>query len=328
MRALEIVEPGVQATIQDYPGRIGLQSRGLFPAGPVDHLAFRLANVLVGNDPGAAALEIPMGRFTARAHFRGLVALCGADGADPTVNGRPVPMWQAFELRPGDVLSCGAAKGPGFRLYLALSGGIDVPPVLGALALHTMGGIGGMDGRPLIRGDLLPVGAPAGPERKLRLPQSLRPVYHRHWEVEVVRGPHADPEFLTGEDWHEFISARWRVNLNSDRLGVLLNPHGFQWARDGAGLAGDHPSNVLDASYPLGGIIVNGDVPMILGPDGPTSGGFTVIATVVHSALWKIGQLRPGQDTVRFREVGLAEADALAEHVEFALNPHHLEEVP
>ncbi|TVT19215.1 urea amidolyase [Amycolatopsis acidiphila] len=320
---MEIIEPGTQVTIQDHPGRVGLQARGLFPAGPVDHLAFRLANVLVGNDPGAAGLEIPVGRFTARARFAGVVAFCGA--GSPSLNGAPVPLWEALEVAPGDVLASGAPPGAGFRLYLAVSGGIDVPPVLGARALHTMGGIGGLDGRALIRGDLLPVGAGRG--RKLRVPQSLRPVHHRDWELEVVRGPQADPQFLTAADWREFTSARWRVNLNSDRLGVLLNPHDFAWARDGAGLAGDHPSNVLDASYPLGGVIVNGDVPTILGPDGPSSGGFTVIATVVHAALWKVGQLRPGQDTVRFREVTPEAADALAAHTEFVLDPAHLDEV-
>ncbi|GAA4669288.1 MULTISPECIES: biotin-dependent carboxyltransferase family protein [Amycolatopsis] len=319
---LEILDPGPQATIQDYPGRVGLASRGLFPAGPVDHLAFRLANLLVGNDPGAAGLEIPSGRFTARARFAGVVAFCGA--GTPTVNGRPVPLWEGVPVEPGDVLASTAPEGPGFRLYLGVSGGIDVPPVLGARALHTMGGIGGLDGRPLIRGDLLPVGR--GEPRRLRVPQSLRPRYHQHWELEVVRGPHADPEFVTPEDWREFTSARWRVNLNSGRLGVLLNPHRFTWARQDGGIAGDHPSNVLDASYPFGGVIVNGDVPTILGPDGPSSGGFTVLATVTHAALWRIGQLRPGQDTVRFREVDPEEADALAAHTEFVLDPAHLEE--
>ncbi|MCI2422651.1 biotin-dependent carboxyltransferase family protein [Saccharopolyspora sp. K220] len=324
--SIEIIEAAEQIGVQDHPGRIGLQAHGLFPAGPLDNLAFRLANALVGNDPSAAGLEIPMGRFTIRVHFAGLVALCGADGAEPTINDRPLPMWESVALEPGDVLACGAVKGPGFRLYLAVSGGIDVPPVLGSRALHTLGGIGGLDGRALIRGDLLPVASSAGPPRRRRVPQALRPGYHRDWEIEVVRGPHADPEFLTAADWREFTTARWRVNVNAGRLGVPLNPHRFQWARAGAGPAGDHPSNVLDASYPLGGIIVNGDVPTILGPDGPTSGGFTVIATVVHAALWKLGQLRPGADTLRFREVGLDEADALARHVEFPLT--HLEILP
>lgn len=323
---LEILDPGVRTTVQDHPGRAGVQAKGIFPSGPADSVAFRVANLLVGNDPGRAALEIPSGRFCARAHFHGLVALTGADGAAATVNDQPVPMWESIEVHPGDVLASPAAKGPGFRRYLAVSGGFGVPEVLGARALHTGGGLGGLDGRALIRGDLLPADdAETGP--RMRLPQLLRPAYHRHWELETMRGPHADPDFLTPGDWHDLVTLTWRVNLNSDRLAVLLNPHRFAWARQDGGVAGAHPSNVLDGSYPVGGVVVNGDVPMILGPDGATSGGFTVVATVVHAALWKVGQLRPGQDTVRFREVDLDQAAALVAHVEFPLDPRHLERV-
>jgi urea carboxylase len=325
---LEIIDPGVGATVQDYPGRTGLQAKGIFPSGPVDHLAFRLANLLVGNEPGAAAVEIPTGRFAARAHLAGRAALCGAAGTAATVNGVPVPLWESVDLRPGDVLACEAAKGPGFRLYLALSGGIGVPEVLGSRAAHTGGGIGGLEGRALIRGDALPVPGPGHAGPRLRLPQSLRPAYHRHWEIEVMRGPHADPDFLAPHDWVDFVTRTWRVNLNSDRLSVRLNPHLFTWARPDGAVAGEHPSNVLDGGYPLGGIIVNGDMPTILGPDGATSGGFTVIATIVHAALWKVGQLRPGQDTVRFREIGIEQAEALARYTEFALDPAQLEGLP
>jgi biotin-dependent carboxylase-like uncharacterized protein len=323
---LEIIEPGLQTTVQDYPGRRGQQARGFFPAGPMDHLAFRMANRLVGNDIGAPALEIPNGRITARARFAGLLALCGAEGSNPTLNGDPIPLWEAIAVVPGDVLDCGIAKGPGFRLYLALSGGIDVPEVLGSRGTHTVGGIGGLGGRALSHGDLLRVRVEGvGRRRRMRLPQSLRPRYPHHWEIEIMRGPHADPDFLTAQDWRDVVSLTWRVDLNSSRVGTRLNPHRFHWARPHGGIAGEHPSNVLDGSYPLGGINTNGDVPMILGPDGTTSGGFTVIATVVHAALWRVGQLRPGRDTLRFREIDLDEADALTQHLEHLLDPARLE---
>lgn len=359
LREVEVIEPGVQTTVQDHPGRTGMQSMGFFPSGPVDSFAFRMANLLVGNAPGSAGLEIPLGRFSVRFGFPGRAALCGAEGAGPTMDGAPVPLWETFPVRSGSVLSCGAAKGPGFRLYLAVGGGIDVPPVLGSRSVHTLSGIGGLDGRPLLAGDVLPIGEESreseetpdressdreGPGREssdresgeshgsretgeplLRLPQSLRPTYHTHWELDVVRGPHADPEFLTSAGWREFTSQTWRVGLGTDRLGVKLNAHAFAWARPDGAVAGGHPSNVLDNSYPVGGVTLIGDVPTILGPDGLTSGGYTVIATVAHAALWKLGQLRPGQDTVRFREVDLAEADALAEHAEFALHRRRLE---
>ncbi|MEV4786991.1 5-oxoprolinase/urea amidolyase family protein [Streptomyces tuirus] len=326
--ALTVIEPGVQTTVQDYPGRRGLQAKGFFPAGPVDHLAFRVANLLVGNAPGAAGLEIPMGRFKARLGFAGVIALTGADGAKPTLNGEPLPLWEAVRVAPGDILACGIAKGPGFRLYLAVSGGIDVPEVLGSRATYTMGGLGGLDGRALARGDrlhLAPEGV--GRTRRLRLPQSLCPGYVNDWEIEVMRGPHADPDFLTPDDWRDFCSLSWKVDLNSNRVGTRLNSHRFTWARKNGGAGGGHPSNQLDGSYPLGGINTNGDVPVILGPDGPTSGGFTTIATVVHAALWKVGQLRPGRDTIRFREVDFDEATALSKHIQYLLDPTHLEEL-
>lgn len=324
---LTVVDPGVEVTVQDHPGRVGMQRKGFFPAGPVDHFALRAANLLVGNESGAAALEIPMGRFSARVQFGGLLCLCGAEGSQPELNGSALPMWESVPVEPGDTLTCRTAKGPGFRLYLAVSGGLATPRVFGSRSTHTVGGIGGLDGRPLIRGDLVPVAAghAESAARRLRMPQVLRPTYPTHWEIEVMRGPHPDPDFITSQDWAEFVYRTWRVNLNSDRLATRLDTHKFTWARPDGGVAGGHPSNVLDGSYPFGGVLMNGDEPMILGPDGPTSGGFTVLATVVHAALWRIGQLRPGRDTLRFREIDFDEALALAERVEFALDPAHYE---
>lgn len=323
---LELLDAGLQTTIQDSPGRPGLQRHGFYPSGPMDHLAFRIANLLVGNPSEAPALEIPMGRFTARVRAGGLMALCGAEGTSPQVNGTPVPLWEAFAVQAGDVLSCGTAKGPGFRLYLACSGGFAAEEVLGSRATHLVAGIGGLDGRALIRGDRLAAGADqrASPCRR-RLPQTLRPTYHEQWEIEVMKGPHADPDFVTGQDWKDFVEQAWRVDVNSDRLVTRLNTHRFSWSRHDGGAAGGHPSNVPDFSYPLGGVHINGDTPMILGPDGPTSGGFVVLATVVRASLWKVGQLRPGRDTVRFREVSIEEAHALDAHLEYLFDASHLE---
>jgi biotin-dependent carboxylase-like uncharacterized protein len=322
----DVVSPGLQTTVQDYPGRPGLQSRGFFPAGPVDHLAFRMANALVGNAPDAAGLEIPMGRVRVKALAETAIAVTGADGAQLTRNGVPLPMWETVPVAPGDEISCAIVKGPGFRLYLAVAGGIDVPLVMGSRATYTMGGIGGVDGRALSKGDVLH-GWPAPVPAALRVPSSLRPRLGNDWEIEVMRGPHADPDFLTEQDWRDFTGRNWKVDLNSNRSGARLDAHRFAWSRPTGGVAGGHPSNVLDGSYPLGGINTNGDVPVILGPDGPTAGGFTVIGTVVHAGLWKVGQLRPGRDTIRFREVSLDEALELAARVDYAADPRHYEEL-
>ncbi|MFC4015574.1 biotin-dependent carboxyltransferase family protein [Nonomuraea purpurea] len=322
----DVISPGLQTTVQDHPGRPGLQSKGFFPAGPVDHLSFRVANVLVGNDPGAAALEIPMGRLRLRVLAETSVAVTGADGSGLTLNGAPLPLWETVRVAPGDEIACSIVKGPGFRLYLAVAGGIDVPVVMRSRATYTMGGIGGVEGRALMKGDVLN-GRPVPDPARLRLPMALRPMLGNNWEIEVMRGPHADPDFLTEQDWKDFVGRQWKVDLNSNRVGTRLDPHRFAWARPSGGVAGGHPSNVLDGSYPIGGINTNGDVPVILGPDGPTAGGFTVIGTVVHAGLWKVGQLRPGRDTIRFREVSLDEALALAQRVDYTTDPRHYEEL-
>jgi 5-oxoprolinase (ATP-hydrolysing) subunit C len=322
----DVASPGLQTTVQDHPGRPGLQSKGFFPAGPVDHLSFRVANVLVGNDPGAAGLEIPMGRLRLRALAETSVAVTGADGSGITLNGAPLPLWETVRVAPGDEIACSIIKGPGFRLYLAVAGGIDVTPVMGSRATYTMGGIGGVEGRALTKGDVLN-GRPVTARPRLRMPMELRPTLVNDWQVEVMRGPHADPDFLTEQDWADFVARPWKVDLNSNRVGTRLEPHRFAWARPSGGVAGGHPSNVLDGSYPLGGINTNGDVPVVLGPDGPTAGGFTVIGTVVHAGLWKVGQLRPGRDTIRFREVSLDEALALARRVDHTTDPRHFEEL-
>ncbi|MFC6066639.1 biotin-dependent carboxyltransferase family protein [Streptomyces ochraceiscleroticus] len=324
--ALEIVDPGLQTTVQDYPGRLGLQSLGFFPAGPADHLAFRVANVLVGNRPGAAALEIPRGRFHAVALCSGLVAVCGASGVDVTLNDRPVPTWQAVPVSEGDSLRCSVARGPGFRLYLAVSGGIAVPEVFGSMSTFLVGGIGGLDGRALAPADVLNAYAGRTARRRgYRLPVDLRPRYTSDWEIEILRGPHADPEFLTEADYKELLSNEWRVDVSSDRAATRFHPHRFRWARDSGDIAGGHPSSVLDGCYPLGGILAYGDTLTVLGPDGHVSGGSAVVATVAHASLWKIGQLRPGRDTVRLREIDLDQAAGLDEHAQFILRPEQLE---
>ena len=321
----EILAPGIQTTVQDHPGRVGLQSKGFFPSGAMDHFALRAANALVGNPPGAAGLEIPMGRFRCRFDAVTTIAVCGADGAPAQLDGVDVPMWQTVRVPAGGVLAIGVAKGPGFRLYVAVAGGVAVPEVMGSRATYTMGALGGLDGRALRKGDVLPIGtAGDGPPR--RLPERQRPKYTHDWTVEVMRGPQADPDYLTPGDWALFVGQQWKVDLNSNRVGIRLRGDKFTWARSSGGVAGGHPSNILDDSYPLGGINVNGDVPVILGPDGPTSGGFVCIATVVHPAFWKVGQFRPGRDSIRFTEVTADEASALRADLNRRLDPATWEE--
>lgn len=307
MRSLEIVEPGIQATVQDYPGRRGMQAQGFFPAGPMDHLAHRAANLLVDNPASAATLEITLGNFRARLDTDATIAVCGAEAA-VTVDGDEVAVWESHRVPAGAELAIGIAPEAGFRFYLGIDGGFDVPLLFGSRATYTMGALGGMDGRPLQQGDRLPLGDGGGNGGGRRLAAAARPQYSREWEVRAMRGPQAAPDYLTEGDLETLFGRPWPVDRNSNRTGIRLESHKFEWARRSGGIAGGHPSNILDNSYPVGAINVNGDLPVILGPDGPTAGGFVVAATVIHADFWMIGQFRPVGDTVRFREVSLDEA--------------------
>jgi 5-oxoprolinase (ATP-hydrolysing) subunit C len=323
---LEIVEPGIQATVQDYAGRPGMLRQGFFPSGAMDSFALQAANLLVGNPREAAGIEVTLGGFTMRLGADATVAVCGAQ-ADVTLDGEPLALWSSRPAESGSELRISISPGPGFRSYVAVSGGIDVPQLFGSRSTYTMGGLGGFEGRALKAGDTIPVGTGEGPLRPRRFTESARPEYGREWEIEIMRGPQATPDYLTEGDMEQFLSRSWAVDRNSDRTGVRLESHRFEWARSSGGVAGGHPSNILDNPYPVGAVNINGDLPVLLGPDGPTAGGFVVAATVVRGALWKLGQLRPIGDHVRFGEVDLEQATALERELEARLDADRVEEV-
>jgi 5-oxoprolinase (ATP-hydrolysing) subunit C len=321
---LEIVEPGLQATVQDYPGRTGMLRQGFFPSGAMDFFSVRAANLLVGNPQNAAGIEVTLGGFTARIDADATVAVAGAP-ADVTLNDEPLPQWESRRAKAGSELKIGISPGPGFRCYVAISGGIDVPQLFGSRATYTMGGLGGYEGRALKAGDRLPLVEAAGNGQGRRFRESARPAYGRDWQIEAMRGPQATPDYLTDADMQEFFTRSWAVDRNSDRTGVRLESHRFRYTRDSGGVAGGHPSNILDNPYPVGAVNINGDLPVLLGPDGPTAGGFIVAATVVHAALWKLGQLRPIGDHVQFREVTIDEAAAMEQELGARLSEDSLE---
>ena len=323
--AFEILEPGLQATVQDYPGRTGMLRQGFFPSGAMDFFALRAANLLVANPQDAAGVEVTLGGFAGRLEADATVAVCGAP-AEVTLGDEPLAPWESRLARAGSELRISISPGPGFRCYVGVSGGVDVPQLFGSRATYTMGGLGGFEGRALRAGDRLPLGPAAVEDRRLRFRDSARPPYGREWEIEAMRGPQATPDYLTEPDMDEFFNRSWPVDRNSDRTGVRLESYRFQWARSGGGVAGGHPSNILDNPYPVGAVNINGDLPVLLGPDGPTAGGFIVAATVVHAALWKLGQLRPIGDHVRFREVTVDEAAVLEQELGRRLSEDSLEQ--
>ncbi|MFT4218986.1 MAG: 5-oxoprolinase/urea amidolyase family protein [Microbacterium sp.] len=313
MATIEVLSPGIQTTVQDYPGRVGHLASGYYPAGPMDHYSHRLANALVGNDPGAATLEITLGKIGLRFSDTVDIAVTGAK-ADVSVNGEPVAHSAVVTVPAGGELRVGGASDTGFRLYLAVAGGIDIPAVLGSRATYTMGQLGGVEGRALRKGDVLPIGGDDGGKRyELAAPL---PEHTHEWVLDVTPGPHATPEYLDEQDLETLFATPWQVDRNANRTGVRLEARRLKWARASGGIAGGHPSNILDNGYPLGGINLNGDTPVILAPDGPTAGGFVVVAVVCHASLWKLGQLRPGTDTVRLNLITIEQAQARAEELD------------
>jgi urea carboxylase len=305
---IEVLDPGALTTVQEHPGRLGYWHVGIPPSGPMDDLSFRLGNVVLGNDPGAAGLEATLSGPTLVADSPLTVCVTGAP-SEVTVAGVPVPMWEAVEVPAGVELRVGAIGPPGLRAHVLVRGGIDVPVHLGSRATFTLGGFGGHGGRALRPGDVLRRGPdPAGPT--VLLPVSAVPELGHEWELRVAEGPHADDEFLAPADVAALHETAWRVHFQSARTGVRLVGPAPTWARADGGDAGLHPSNIHDTPYSVGSVDFTGDMPILLGPDGPSLGGFVCPAVVVEADRWKLGQLRP-DDVVRFVPVSPATARTL-----------------
>jgi urea carboxylase len=310
-RTIDVLQPGVQTTVQDWPGRLGYWDVGVPPSGPMDFYAHRLANRLLENVETAAALEITLAGPTLRFNTQTTIAVAGAD-LQPRLNDASVPLWQSVPVQADDVLSFGAATGAGSRCYLAVKGGFDVPDYLGSKATFTLGRFGGHGGRALQLGDVLHLQADSDTEVAFRvLPEAARPVYARRWDIEVMYGPYGAPDYFTPADIEMFFKTDWEVHYNSSRTGIRLIGPKPQWARPDGDEAGLHPSNIHDNAYAIGTVDFTGDMPVILAVDGPSLGGFVCPATIIGAELWKMGQLKAG-DRIRFHPV-TAEYAALRE---------------
>ncbi|MDX6354419.1 MAG: urea carboxylase, partial [Streptomyces sp.] len=297
---VEVVSGGTLTTVQDWPGRTGHWQVGVPPCGPMDDLSFRLGNEALGNTEGAPGLECTLQGPALRFSHATTVCVTGAPAA-VTVDGRTVPQWEPLTVPAGALLDVAAPAEAGLRTFVLVAGGLDVPEFLGSAATFTLGRFGGHGGRTLRAGDVLHGGTTAigTTAAGTPVPPALRPAIGTEWRIGVVEGPHAAPEFFTEDDIREFYAASWSVHFNSARTGVRLIGPKPRWARTDGGEAGLHPSNIHDTPYAVGAVDYTGDMPVLLGPDGPSLGGFVCPATVVTGQRWKLGQLRPG-DTVRF----------------------------
>ena len=303
-RTVEVLDGGTMTTVQDYPGRLGYWHVGVPPSGPMDSLSFRTGNRLLGNEDGAPGLEVTVTGPTLKFNCDTEIAVTGADFG--------FERWKVIHVSAGFVLQMGECVGPGARAYILFRGGLDVPKYLGSASTFTLGKFGGHAGRALRTGDVLHicgVGARACPKNPEGAGASTYPT---SWEIGAVYGPHGAPDFFTRADIETFFSADWKVHYNSSRTGVRLIGPKPEWARHDGGEAGLHPSNIHDNAYAIGAIDFTGDMPVILGPDGPSLGGFVCPAVVSQNELWKLGQLRPG-DSVRF--VKASDADAVVERL-------------
>ncbi|HOS78903.1 MAG TPA: biotin-dependent carboxyltransferase family protein [Anaerolineae bacterium] len=294
MGALEILEAGLLTTVQD-AGRCGWLRYGVPPSGPLDAVAFQAANILVGNPPEAAGLEITWSGPTLRITRDALVAVCGAD-FELWAGRLPVPTWHSVALRAGQVLRFGARRS-GARAYLAVDGGVALPPYLGSQATYLPGGFGGLEGRALRAGDRLPLSpgqrdpfAAAGKP----WPASSRPPYSPHPTLRVILGPQA--EAFTAEGLATFLNAAYTLTPASNRMGARLQ---------GPAIAHAGAADIISDGVIAGCVQVPADgQPIILLADHQTTGGYPKIAAVLQADLPLVAQLLPG-DQVRFQAVAL-----------------------
>ncbi len=311
---IEVLKPGLETSVQDYPGRIGFWNQGFPPSGPMDSWSFRLANVLVGNQPGAAGLEAQYIGPTLKFQRDTVIALTGADmGAK--LDDAPVPLWRSITVKAGQVLAMGAAR-VGTRCYLAIAGGIATDPWLGSRSTFHQAGVGGMEGSALKLGHVVPVAAGAGtPGREVK--ESARPPIRtdKRWDVEVCAGPNDD--WIDAAGQARFLSADWKLSAKSNRTGFRLDGPEWTFTENATNKPPEHgslPSNIIDHGYPLGAINLAGQTPIILVNDGPSMGGFINPYTVPSAAFWKLGQSKPGE-IYNFRQISVAEAQAMARHL-------------
>jgi len=298
-RSIEVLAPGTQSTVQDWPGRIGFWDVGVPPSGPMDSRSHRAANRIVGNSDRAATLEMTLTGATLRFNAPAVVALAGAAMA-AELDGVAVAMHAAVAVQAGQTLQAGGIVGLGMRCYLAVRGGIDAPLFLGSRAAFTLGGFGGHATGALRTGDVLRVGGDLGDNPGAAAADALEPApLTADWRIGVLYGPHGAPDFFDPADIADLFSAPYEVHYNSARTGIRLIGPTPRWARPDGGEAGLHPSNIHDTPYAIGSIDFTGDMPILLGPDGPSLGGFVCPAVVASDELWKLGQLRPG-DRIRF----------------------------
>ena len=307
---VQVIKKGLETSVQDYPGRIGTLNLGFPPSGPMDSWSFRLANVLVNNEPGTAALECQFMGPTLKFNNDRIIAITGAD-MSPKIDGTPVPLWESLEVKKDQTLEMAFAT-VGARSYIAFSGGINTTPWLGSRSTFHKAGVGGIDGKAIQDGQIIPLNR-SKPVKGRKIKNSSIPVMstNKKWLVEVVKGPNDD---WVDEKGHKmFLNSDWKLQSKSDRTGYRLEGPKWSFTEKATNKGLEHgtfPSNIIDQGYPVGAINLAGQTPIILVNDGPSMGGFIVPYTVPSASFWKLGQAKPG-DSFNFVEISVEKAQTL-----------------
>ncbi len=303
--AAKVLHPGLATTVQDL-GRPGYFHLGIPIGGAMDRLAMRAANMLVGNDEGAAGLEAvfvgPKLEFTQDA----VIAVTGAE-MPVKVDGDEKPTWTAIRIKSGQVLSFDFLES-GARICLAIAGGIDVPEALGSRSTYPIGALGGLEGRAIAEGDSLPIGKAGMVKEGSAVPAALRRTPGNPAELRVLPGLYWHR--ITEEAGRNFFDDEWKVAPEADRMGYrFCGGRALEFVdREPPFGAGSDPSNVVDCCYPYGSIQVPGGTePIILHRDAVSGGGYFMLGTIISADMDLIGQLQPHTPT-KFVRVTMNEA--------------------
>jgi len=313
--SITVLRPGLLTSIQDL-GRYGYQKYGVIVSGSMDSYALRLANLLVGNEQGEAALEMTLVGPWLRLEKDLLMAITGGDLA-PTINGEPVPMWRPVYVKGGSLLQFGACKS-GCRSYLAIAGGYNIPEVMGSKSTYLRAGFGGFQGRAMEKGDSIELRTPQETSKGLQ-PSVLKKLSSQSfvatpWYIEKsLLPPHSTPskvrvtagsqfEYFTAESKKQLFGDIFQVTTQSDRMGCRLAGPALQLAE---------PLEMISEAVTIGTIQVPPDGnPILLLADRQTIGGYPKIAQVAMVDVPLVAQIKPG-GTIIFQEISLAEAEKL-----------------
>jgi biotin-dependent carboxylase-like uncharacterized protein len=304
---IEVLHGGLMTTVQD-AGRYGHYNLGFPPSGAMDDFSFRVANLLVGNDENAAALETTYLGPRLRFHDDRMVAVTGAE-MPPTVEGDERPLWEAFEIEAGQTLAFDHLRS-GARSYIAVAGGIDVAPVMGSRSTYARVSVGGYEGRAVKDGDRVPLGPPppsVAERAGMRLADKDRPTFSRETEVRIIVGLY--DHRITEASRRAFLDAEWTVTTDADRVGYRYRGVELEFVpREEAFGVGSSPWNTCSLNYPFGVIQIPGGVePIVLMRDGVTGGNYASVGTVINADLDRVAQSK-SHDTTKFTGVSLEAA--------------------